>query len=62
MEKSYVAYEHGIENIISKSGKVNADALTVKLDLPKDAKTGFHDDVRPITPSMAVTMLDACPT
>ena len=31
MEKTFTAYEHGIEKFISKSGKVRGDDVTVKL-------------------------------
>jgi len=60
MEKTYVAYEHGIEKFIAKSGKVRGDDVTVKLDLParKDGSTKLTVQV---TPSLAVTMLDALP-
>ena len=32
--RTYVAYEHGIEKFISKSGKARGNDITVKLDLP----------------------------
>lgn len=61
MEKTYLAYEHGIEKFISKSGKVRGDAVTVKLDLPKERKADSTSLTVQITPSLAVTMLDALP-
>src|SRR5205823_4030839 len=36
MEKTYTAYEHGIEKFIAKSGKARGDDITVKLDLPHE--------------------------
>src|SRR6185312_8891269 len=61
MEKSYTAYEHGIEKFIAKSGKARGNDLTVKLDLPHDRKPGSTTLSVQVTPSMAVTMLDALP-
>ncbi len=61
MEKTYVAYEHGIEKFIAKSGKVRGNDITVKLDLPKERKADSTSLVVQVTPSMAVTMLDALP-
>ncbi|MEY2429180.1 MAG: alpha-2-macroglobulin, partial [Verrucomicrobiota bacterium] len=61
MEKTYVAYEHGIEKFIAKSGKARGDDITVKLDLPKERKAGSTMLTVQVTPSMAVTMLDALP-
>lgn len=61
MEKAYVAYEHGIEKFISKSGKARGNDITVKLDLPKERKADSTSLVVQVTPSLAVTMLDALP-
>jgi uncharacterized protein YfaS (alpha-2-macroglobulin family) len=61
MEKSYVAYDHGIEKFISKSGKARGNDVTVKLDLPKERKANSTSLTVQVTPSMAVTMLDALP-
>ncbi|HXU77863.1 MAG TPA: MG2 domain-containing protein [Methylomirabilota bacterium] len=61
MEKSYLAYDHGIEKFVAKSGKARGDDITVKLDLPKERKPGSTTLIVQLTPSMAVTMLDALP-
>src|SRR5439155_7445492 len=61
MEKTYLVYEHGIEKFISKSGKARANEITVKLDLPKERKTDSTSLTVQVTPTMAVTMLDALP-
>lgn len=61
MEKTYIVYEHGIEKFISKSGKVRGDEVTVKLDIPKERKRDSTTLAVQITPSLAVTMLDALP-
>ncbi len=60
MEKTYVAYEHGIEKFLSKSGKVRGNDITVKLGLPARKADSTVLTVQ-LTPSMAVTMLDALP-
>lgn len=61
MEKTYPIYEHGIERFIAKSGKVRADEVTVKLDIPAERKKDSTSLTVQVTPSMAVTMLDALP-
>jgi hypothetical protein len=61
MEKAFTAFEHGIEKFIAKSGKARGNDITVKLDLPKERKAGSTSFVVQVTPSMAVTMLDALP-
>jgi uncharacterized protein YfaS (alpha-2-macroglobulin family) len=61
MEKSYVVFEHGIEKFIAKSGKVRGKDLTVTLDLPTERKPGSTSFAVQVTPSLAVTLLDALP-
>jgi uncharacterized protein YfaS (alpha-2-macroglobulin family) len=61
MEKSYTVYEHGIERFIANSGKVRANEVTVKLDIPRERKPESTVLAVQVTPSMAVTMLDALP-
>jgi uncharacterized protein YfaS (alpha-2-macroglobulin family) len=61
MEKTFTVYEHGIEKFIAKSGKVRGDDVTVKLDLPKERRAGSTTMTVQVTPSLAVTMLDALP-
>ncbi len=61
MEKTYVAYEHGIEKFLTKAGKVRGNDITVKLDLPQERKAGSTSLTVQVTPSLAVTMLDALP-
>ncbi len=61
MEKSFPIYEHGLEKFVGKSGKVRGDHITVSLDLPKQRKKETTDLSIQVTPSMAVTMLDALP-
>jgi hypothetical protein len=61
IEKTFVAYEHGIEKLIAKSGKARGSDVTVKLELPKDRKPGTTFLTVQVTPSLAVTMLDSLP-
>ena len=61
MENSYPIYEHGLEKLISKSGKLRGDDTTVRLDLPKERKPGTTTLSVQVAPSTAVTMLDALP-
>lgn len=61
MEKKYIIYEHGIEKFISKSGKIKENDVTIKLNIPKERKIESTNLFVQITPSLAVTMLDALP-
>jgi uncharacterized protein YfaS (alpha-2-macroglobulin family)/tetratricopeptide (TPR) repeat protein len=61
MEKTFLAYEHGIEKFLTKAGKVRGNDITVKLDLPKERKANSTSLTVQVTPSLAVTMLDALP-
>ncbi|HPU54994.1 MAG TPA: alpha-2-macroglobulin family protein, partial [Verrucomicrobiota bacterium] len=61
MERSYMVYEHGIDKLIVKSGKARANDIRVRLDLPAERKPGSTTLTVQVTPSMAVTMLDALP-
>lgn len=61
MEKSYVAYEHGIEKFVARSGKVRGDDVTVRFDIPKERRPESTTLTVQVTPSMAAMMLDALP-
>jgi len=61
MEKTYTVYEHGIEKFLSKSGKMRGGETTVLLELPKERRAGSTQMTLQVTPSLAVTMLDALP-
>ena len=61
MQRSYSAHEHGIEKFVSKSGKVRGNNIRIKLDIPKERKNESTQLTVQVTPSMAVTMLDALP-
>lgn len=60
MERVIPVYEHGIEKFTSESGKFNAREVRMKLQLPPRKKESTKVVVQ-VTPSLAVTMLDALP-
>ena len=59
MEKSFVVYEHGIDKLIARSGKLRAAEALVRLELPK-ARRATQITVN-VTPTLAQTMIDALP-
>jgi hypothetical protein len=61
MEKTYVVYEHGIEKFIAKSGKARGGDVSVQLELPKERRKDSTVLSVQVSPSLAVTMLDALP-
>jgi uncharacterized protein YfaS (alpha-2-macroglobulin family) len=61
MEKTFTAYEHGIEKFVSRSGKMRADSVSINLDIPKARRSESTVLSVQIAPSMATTMLDALP-
>jgi uncharacterized protein YfaS (alpha-2-macroglobulin family) len=59
MERTFTVYEHGIDKLVARSGKLRSSEALVRLDLPaarRDAQLTVQ-----VTPSLAVTMLDALP-
>jgi uncharacterized protein YfaS (alpha-2-macroglobulin family) len=61
MEKSFIIHEHGIEKFLSASGKMKGSDVTVLLKIPKERKKNSTRLSVQVTPSLAVTMLDALP-
>ncbi|HUE84081.1 MAG TPA: alpha-2-macroglobulin family protein [Pyrinomonadaceae bacterium] len=61
MERQFTAYEHGIEKFVARSGKVRGDDVILRLDIPKERKPESTSLMVQVSPSMAVTMLDALP-
>ena len=61
MEKSYLVHEHGISKLVVKSGKAHGDDITINLEIPKERKPDSTKLIVQITPSLAITMLDALP-
>ena len=60
MEKSFTVYEHGIDKLLAKSGKLRGEDAVIKLDLPHDRRATALT-VR-VEPSIAAVMLDALPS
>jgi uncharacterized protein YfaS (alpha-2-macroglobulin family) len=59
MEKSFTVFEHGVDKLVARSGKLRGAEAMVKLDLPHERRaTALTVQVQP---SLAVTMLDALP-
>ena len=61
MERVLPVFEHGIEKFVSRSGKSKAEETTVLLTLPAARRPGSTQMTVQVTPSLAVTMLDALP-
>jgi uncharacterized protein YfaS (alpha-2-macroglobulin family) len=61
MEKTYPVLEHGIDQLVAKSGKLPDGSGTITIDLPEARKPGTTRVTVQIAPSTAVTMLDALP-
>ncbi len=59
MEKTFPVFEHGIDKLVARSGKLRGDDATIKLDLPHARRA--TDLVIAIQPSLAAMMLDALP-
>jgi hypothetical protein len=60
MEKTYPVYEHGVEKLLAKSGKVQGRDTRITLDLPA-RKTESTELTVQVAPSLATTALDALP-
>ncbi|HVQ37960.1 MAG TPA: MG2 domain-containing protein, partial [Pyrinomonadaceae bacterium] len=61
MEKTFIAYEHGVEKFVARSGKMRANSVAIKLDIPKERRPETTTLTVQVAPSMATTMLDALP-
>jgi alpha-2-macroglobulin len=59
MEKTFLVYEHGIDKLIARSGKLRGSEALIRLDLPKERRG--TELVVQVTPTLAVAMLDALP-
>lgn len=59
MERRLVAHPHGVEVFLGRSGRMTGPELALALDLP--ARAGAASLEVQLTPSLAVTMLDALP-
>lgn len=61
MEKTFTVYEHGIEKFLAASGKTRGNEIASEIVLPAALKAGSVTFNVQVTPSLAVTMLDALP-
>ncbi|MEW6210143.1 MAG: alpha-2-macroglobulin family protein [Acidobacteriota bacterium] len=61
MEREFITHEHGVEKFIARSGKMRGQAVSVRLDIPRERKADSTALTVQIAPSLAVTMLDALP-
>jgi uncharacterized protein YfaS (alpha-2-macroglobulin family) len=61
MEKRYTVFEHGIEQLASKSGKLPSGSGVVRIELPAGRDPATTAFVVTVAPSMATTLLDALP-
>ncbi|MCM8813549.1 MAG: MG2 domain-containing protein [Candidatus Omnitrophica bacterium] len=61
MEKSMAVYAHGIEQVFARSGKISGGEARVNFRLPRERVMAAPGIELAVTPSVAVTMLDALP-
>ncbi len=61
MQRSYPIHEHGIVKLVAKSGVLRERELTFNINLPEERKLDSTELEIQVTPSVAVTMLDALP-
>jgi len=61
MERKFIVYEHGIEQLIARSGKLSAESGVVRFDMPGLRRAGSTSLRVTLSPSLAVTMLDSLP-
>ncbi len=58
---TFPVHDHGIDKFVAVSGKARGDQAIVTLELPEARRVGTTTMSVQVTPSMAVTMLDALP-
>ncbi len=61
MVRTYPIADHGIEKFLATSAKLRGDDVTLRLDIPAARRADSTQLVVQVTPSLAVTMLDALP-
>ena len=61
VERTIPIHEHGIPQYVSRVGKVGAKDVTAFLPLPENRKADSTQLVVHVTPSLALSMLDALP-
>ncbi|MFH1807449.1 MAG: alpha-2-macroglobulin family protein [Pseudomonadota bacterium] len=60
MEKSFFAWEHGVQRMLARAGKLRGDEASITLKLPKRRPGSTALSVQ-VAPSQVTTMLDALP-
>ena len=61
VEMTLPAYEHGIEQFLAWTGKSFESEINIPVAFPSERKAGSTQLVVQVSPSLAVTMLDAVP-
>ncbi|MFZ2492994.1 MAG: alpha-2-macroglobulin family protein, partial [Thermoanaerobaculia bacterium] len=61
MERTMPVFEHGIDKLVAVSGRTRGSDTSAFLEIPKERRLETTDLVVQVTPSLAVTMLDALP-
>ncbi|HEX6883949.1 MAG TPA: alpha-2-macroglobulin family protein [Planctomycetota bacterium] len=61
VERTLPVHAHGIEAFVDLAGKLEEGAVTLALDLPQERQAGSTRLTLSVSPSLAVTMLDALP-
>lgn len=61
VERTYPLYEHGIDKFLAQTGKMKDSERVITLTLPAERKADSTKLTVQVTPSLAVTMLDALP-
>lgn len=61
MERSYPVIEHGLEQLITRNGKLSAERGVVTFDLPGPRRAGSSSLEIALNPNLAITLLDALP-
>lgn len=59
MEKTFRVYEHGIDKLVARSGRLRGDEALIRLDLPRERRA--TDLTVYLAPSLAGAMIDALP-
>jgi alpha-2-macroglobulin len=59
MERTFTVYEHGIDKLIARSGKMRGEEALIRLELPRERRA--TDLTVQVAPTLATTMLDALP-
>lgn len=59
MERSYPVFEHGIDKLVARSGKLRGDEAQIRLQLPRERRA--TELTVQVTPTLAAAMLDAMP-